>query len=67
MTDADEKIKAEKDQQEKDIAKAMRLAKGDFSLHIGLIMRETGCSATEAKFRAWTEGKSGLDKRLSGK
>lgn len=64
MTDADEKNKAEREANVKAAALALRKEKQDFNLHIGLIQRETGCSATEAKFRAWVEGKTGLAKRL---
>jgi hypothetical protein len=38
--------------------------KRDFALHVLLISRDLRVSTSEAKFVAWSEGVSGLAKRL---
>lgn len=53
-----------KDEQAEAAAKAEKADKADFKLHVAMIQRATGATATQAKFIAWQEGREGLEKRL---
>lgn len=46
-------------------AKVEAKAKLDFELHVALIMRNDNVPKAKALFRAWIEGREGLEKRLS--
>lgn len=45
--------------------KALSQAKLDFNLHVALIMRQDSANKNAALFKAWLEGRDGLQNRLS--
>lgn len=47
------------------LAKAEAKAKLDFELHVALIMRNDNVPKAKAQFRAWLEGRPGLELRLN--
>lgn len=47
------------------LTKAEAKARLDFDLHVALIMRGDNVAKSKAVFRAWIEGRSGLETRLN--
>lgn len=47
--------------------KKMKATKDDFALHCLLIQKQDAVTPTQSRFIAWSEGESGLTKRLGKK